>query len=113
MPDGVRTGERGPGGEAAVVRVRFAPASSLVPAGTCPDYSMARPVAGAGDHQQPVNARLDVAPAQRVDGRGKFLIKVDESPGVPVDMTFTATEYDLGVHDTNKRIRRPENGVTR
>lgn len=38
-------------------------------------------------------------------GRGKFLIKVGEAPGLPIDVIFTGLEKQLGVHDTDKRMR--------
>ena len=36
-------------------------------------------------------------------GRGKFLIKVGQRPGVPVQVELTEAERASGVHDTNKR----------
>ncbi|WP_231121284.1 hypothetical protein [Motilibacter peucedani] len=36
-------------------------------------------------------------------GRGKFLIKVGQRPGIPVRVTLTAAEQASNVHNTNKR----------
>lgn len=36
-------------------------------------------------------------------GRGKFLIKVGQRPGIPVQVELTEAERASGVHDTNKR----------
>lgn len=41
-------------------------------------------------------------------GRGKFLIKIGEAPGVPVEVKLTDRELRIGIHDTNKRIARRE-----
>lgn len=39
-------------------------------------------------------------------GRGKFLIKIGEAPGIPVDVLLTDAERAAGIHDTNKRMRK-------
>ena len=39
-------------------------------------------------------------------GRGKFLIKIGEAPGIPVDVLLTEAERAAGIHDTNKRMRK-------
>lgn len=41
-------------------------------------------------------------------GRGKFLIKIGEAPGIPVDVLLTDAERAAGIHDTNKRMRGRE-----
>lgn len=38
-------------------------------------------------------------------GRGKFLVKIGEAPGVPIEVLLTRKEIEMGLHDTNKRIR--------
>ncbi|OZC62813.1 hypothetical protein CH267_00190 [Rhodococcus sp. 06-621-2] len=46
-------------------------------------------------------------PIEPPSGLGKFLIKIGESelsPGIPVQLIFSAAEIDAGIHDTNSRF---------